>query len=102
MTARFLDEQPQVNVVEKDGVSYVYLCLDGTYETDPDLGVGVWIYQYHEFHDKTENLDLDDIEGRPEAYLDYVPKEKTELDELKEQLSAILNIMVGGTSNGTH
>ena len=97
MIAKFLEEQPQVNVVEKGGVSYVYLCLDGVYEVDPDLGVGVWTYRYHEFHDKTENLDLDDIESRPEAYLDYVPEEKTELDELKGQLNAILNILAGGT-----
>lgn len=98
MTARFLEEQPQVNAVEKDGVSYVFLCLDGVYGLDPDLGVGVWTYRYHEFHDKTENLDLYDIKTNPEAYMDYVPEKKTELDEFKVQLNAILNILAGGIS----
>ena len=98
MIAKFLEEQPQVSVVEKDGVSYVYICTNGICEHEPDLGVDVWTYRYHEFREKTENLDLYDIKTNPEAYMDYVPEKKTELDEFKVQLNAILNILAGGIS----
>ena len=41
-------------------------------------------YDYHEFCEKTENMNIDDIKKHPEKYLNYEPKrEPTETERIK-------------------
>ena len=46
-------------------------------------------YDYNEFHDKKDNLDLDDIQANPENYLDYSPSQKTEESNLEEDFNSL-------------
>lgn len=101
--ARFLKQQPPVDIRRIDGMAYIFICLNETQgtETYPDVGDGqaqetYYEYDYNEFRGKAEELDLEDIESNPEKYLDYeAPKEPAtkldkalaEIEELKKQIA---------------
>lgn len=78
MKARFLEPQPPVKTINSDGKTYVYICLNEQYGEevyeDPE-GTGqplaYYEYDYNEFSDLTEKLDLEDINAHPENYLNY-------------------------------
>lgn len=46
-------------------------------------------YDYNEFHDKKENLDLDDIQANPEKYLIYSISKENEQGNLKEDFNSL-------------
>lgn len=102
MKARFTNQQPQVSVVARDGVSYVFICLNEEFKTEiyPDMGDGktqesYYEYDYNEIVGPTDNLPLDDIQAHPENYLDYEYAEKSDdpgkkaLAEIEELKAAI-------------
>lgn len=102
MRARFTNQQPQVSIVTRDGVSYVFLCLKEELKTEtyPDMGDGkteesYYEYDYNEIVGPADKLPLGDIQANPENYLDYEYTEKTDdpgekaLEEIEKLKSAI-------------
>lgn len=106
MKSYFTEKQPSVNVVEQDDEYFVFICLNETEKQENDDYSSAdeericLEYDYNEFHDKKENLDLDDIKTNPEKYLEYPPKEKSnkekiaELEELNAELSATMDYIL--------
>ena len=101
MKARFLEPQPQVKMVEAGGKIYVFICLNEIQEADvyddsDSTGQMVMFYEYdyNEFCDVAENLDLEDINTNPEEYLNYLPTQEDNqitperLVQLEQQLTA--------------
>lgn len=102
MKARFSQPQLPVSVIQKDGVSYIYICLNETQGTEsyPDMGEGqtqesYYEYDYNEIIGPVEDLPLEDIQTHPENYLDYAYAPENEnlglqaLAEVKELKEAI-------------
>ena len=78
MKARFTSQQLPVKVVQKDGMAYVYICLNETQGTEsyPDMGEGqtqesYYEYDYNEIIGPVDALPLEDIQTHTENYLDY-------------------------------
>lgn len=78
MKARFLEQQPPVKIVKKDGIAYVYICQNETQGTEayPDMGEGqtemsYYEYDYNEISGPEDKLPLEEIQSNPEKYLDY-------------------------------
>lgn len=78
MKARFTEQQPPVKVIQKENIAYVFICLNETEgtETYPDMGEGessehYYEYDYNEIIGPKTALPLDDIQEKPENYLDY-------------------------------
>ena len=102
MRARFTLQQPPVKVIEKDGMAYVYICVNETQgaESYPDMGEGTTTESYYE-HDYNEiigpagKLPLADIQAHPEKYLEYIYQPETSdpgaqaLEEVEKLKSAI-------------
>lgn len=77
--ARFSHPQLPVNVIQRDGMAYVYICQNETQgqETYPDMGDGqttesYYEYDYNEIIGPADALPLEDIQSHPEDYLDYI------------------------------
>lgn len=78
MKARFLDPQPPVKTVSAGDKTYIFICLNESQatETYPDMGDGqteetYYEYDYNEIAGPASKLPLEDIQARPENYLDY-------------------------------
>lgn len=78
MRARFSQQQPPVKIVQKDGMAYIYICLNETqgHETYPDMGEGqttenYYEYDYNEIVGLEAELPLEDIQAHPENYIEY-------------------------------
>ena len=78
MRARFTNQQPQVSIVTRDGVSYVFLCLNEELKTEtyPDMGDGktqesYYEYDYNEIVGPADKLPIDDIREHPDQYINY-------------------------------
>lgn len=112
MKARFLEQQPPVKTVQADGKTYIFICQNETQgsETYQDIGEGqteqgYYEYDYNEFSAPTGILDLEDIQARPENYLEYVYTEQKEDPEddrvknLEEQVNSILNAIERGMNS---
>ena len=103
MKARFLQPQLPVKTVTSGDKIYIFLCLNETQGTEayPDMGGGqtqeaYYEYDYNEIIGPVDKLPLEDIQARPENYLDYVPKKEpadkwelalAEIEGLKKQLA---------------
>ena len=94
MRARFTLQQPPVKVIEKDGMAYVYICVNETQgaESYPDMGEGAttesyYEYDYNEIIGPADALPLEDIQAHPENYLDYEFAEN--MKTIEERLSAL-------------
>lgn len=108
MRARFTLQQPPVKVTEKDGMAYVYICVNETQgaESYPDMGEGAtsesyYEYDYNEIIGSADALPLEDIQAHPENYLDYAytPEKDdpgsqalAEVQELKEAIERGLTL----------
>jgi hypothetical protein len=101
MTAKFTKQQQEVKVVDlHNDYLNVFICVNPRevtekYEIDEDGKVTekeeTYIeYDYNEFSDKAENLDVDDIKANPEKYLDYPFPVYTELDKLRADVDYLL------------
>ena len=110
--ARFTEQQLPVKIIQKDGNAYVFICQNETQrlKTYPDIGEGqteqgCYEYDYNEFSAPTGILDLEDIQARPENYLEYVYTEQKEDPEddrvknLEEQVNSILNAIERGMNS---
>ena len=100
MKARFGLQQQPVKIVAKEGIAYIFICLNETQgeESYPDMGNGKTVesyyeYDYNEIIGKETELPLEDIQAHPENYLTYeAPKKKTieeRLAELEKSSEAI-------------
>ena len=108
MKARFLEPQPPVKTINSDGKTYVYICLNEQYGEevyeDPE-GTGqplaYYEYDYNEFSDLTEKLDLEDINAHPEKYLGYKIQIMDSLERrIKEEIEkSIANNLLSTNSN---
>ena len=102
MKARFSQPQLPVKTVAAGDKTYIFICLNETQGTEsyPDMGEGqttetYYEYDYNEIVGPTDKLPLDDIQTRPENYLDYEYTEKSDnpgekaLKEIEELKAAI-------------
>lgn len=87
------NETDNVEVIELEEVSEDN---DETEDSEDDSGITIntvtityYEYDYNEFFDKKNNLDLEDIQAHPENYLDYSPSQKDEEDILEENLNSL-------------
>lgn len=84
--ARFDAPQPGVQVKTFGDKSYIYISpheTEGTERTERGE-YRYYEYDYHEFCEKTANLDINNIHTHPEKYLNYRPKkEPTEAERIK-------------------
>lgn len=93
MKARFGLQQQPVKIVVKEGIAYIFICLNETQgeESYPDMGNGKTVesyyeYDYNEIIGKETELPLEDIQAHPENYLTYeAPKKKT----IEERLAVL-------------
>lgn len=110
MRARFANQQPQVSIVTRDGVSYVFLCLNEELKTEtyPDMGDGkteesYYEYDYNEIVGPVDKLPIDDIREHPDQYINYTynapdPPDANaytdkKISELKAQIDAGLALI---------
>ena len=96
MKARFTSQQLPVKVVQKDGMAYVYICLNETQGTEsyPDMGEGqtqesYYEYDYNEIIGPVDALPLEDIQTHPENYLDYAYAQEEKEDSGTKSLAKI-------------
>ena len=102
MKARFSQPQLPVKTITAGDKTYIFICLNETQGTEsyPDMGEGqttetYYEYDYNEIVGFTDNLPLDDIQARPENYLDYKYADndddpgKKALNEIEELKAAI-------------
>lgn len=90
MKARFLEPQPPVRIVEPDGKSYVFLCLNEEQKTEAFDGTETAYYEYDYNEIVTDKIDLDDVRAHPEKYISYTPEEEKTLQEtVREQAEQI-------------
>lgn len=107
MRARFTNQQPPVSVVARDGVSYVFICINEEFKTEtyPDIGDGktqesYYEYDYNEIVGPADKLPIDDIREHPDQYINYAytdpgPSDANaytdkKISELKAQIDADL------------
>ena len=86
MKARFDTQQPTALIKMYKDNAYVFVNTNEEYKTETLGGepYSFYEYDYHEFCEKAENLNIDDIKKHPEKYLDYEPKrELTEAERIK-------------------
>lgn len=97
MKARFLQQQPPLDVRRLDGRAWCYICVNGVQTTESVPGEDgtehtetVWEYDYNEIVlESSESELLSKIEANPEAYVDYTPEiEPTGTDALVQALTA--------------
>lgn len=112
MKAKFTEKQPPVRwQTLPDGYVDVTICLNEdeiieTYTTTNQAGFNepenlntenpevvtqrMWEYDFHQFREKADNINQENVEKNPEKYLDYEPqKEKTLEEQLQEQAENI-------------
>ena len=102
MRARFGLQQQPVKITVREGVAYIFICLNETQgqETYPNMGEGQTVekyyeYDYNEIVGPETELPLEDIQAYPENHLDYEyqPQENdpgaVALAEVKELETAI-------------
>lgn len=92
MRARFGLQQQPVKITVREGVAYIFICLNETQgvEKYPDMGEGQTVenyyeYDYNEIVGPEAELPLEDIQAHPENYITYeAPKKKTIEERLAE------------------
>lgn len=97
MKARFGLQQQPIKIIRKDGMAYVFICLNEKQgaETYPDMGEGQSVesyyeYDYNEIVGPETELPLEDIQAHPENYLKYESEKKKTTEE---RLSEIENYL---------
>ena len=97
MKARFGLQQQPVKIIRRDGIAYVFICLNEKQGTEvyPDIGEGQSVenyyeYDYNEITGAEVELPLEDIQAHPESYLKYEPERKKTTEE---RLSEIENYL---------
>lgn len=94
--ARFDAPQPGVQVKTFGDKSYIYISLhetEGTERTERGE-YRYYEYDYHEFCEKTANLDINNIHTHPEKYLNYRPKKRADRSRA--------NKILGGAKSDAH
>lgn len=79
--ARFYKAQPPVNVVNMDGILYIYICLNGriceneeSWNSEGEKET-YYEYDYQELVKKEGEIDLDDLDKYPEKYVTLTESE---------------------------
>lgn len=94
MKARFLEPQLPVRIISLEGKIYVYICVNEQQEEDiydnPDgikYHLTYYEYDYNEFCDTEESLDLEDVKLHPQNYLNYQPRKADKLEsKIKKEI----------------
>ena len=103
MKARFMETQPAAKVVLRDGIAYVFICINEQIRTEDcatEAGSVAYIeYDYNEFAAPVGELDLDDIKAHPEEYINYIPdaKQRTNSERIADLEEALYMILEGET-----
>lgn len=78
MKARFGLQQQPVKITVREGVAYIFICLNETQgvENYPDMGEGqttetYYEYDYNEVIGPEAEIPVEDIQMHPENYIDY-------------------------------
>lgn len=107
MRARFGLQQQPVKIVAKEGIAYIFICLNETQgtETYPDMGEGqttesYYEYDYNEVIGDADKLPLDDIQAYPENYLDYVYKDEAS-ETVEQKLQTLTKSLAENSENIT-
>ena len=93
MKARFLTKQPPVLVQHiHDGMVDISVCVnekacEEIVELENEKAIQHYFeYDFNQFREKEENLNIAHLEGNPSVYLTYVPEKEKALEEVvKEQ-----------------
>jgi hypothetical protein len=69
--AKFIEEQPEVKMTERDGMYYIFICLNGEWKEEKmsDTTERFWECDYNEI--VTDDIDVEDVKENPESYIDY-------------------------------
>ena len=100
--ARFAEKQNTVTSFTCDGKTTVQICLNET-EEQVQLKEGdaytEYVYDFNEFTDVSENVDVDAIKADPSAYLDYQPAAELtaeeRLSELEQAVQDLAMVIMG-------
>lgn len=101
MRARFLEPQPPARLVERVGKVYAFLCLNEQAFEEVYEGsrpVTVYEYDYHEFVESADAIDVQDVQAHPEKYISYTPDPQTmesRLEKLTAQINALAAAQLG-------
>lgn len=108
MKARFLEPQLPVRIISLEGKIYIYICVNEQQEEDiydnPDgtkYPLTYYEYDYNEFCDSEESLDLEDVKLHPQNYLNYQPSKADKLEsKIKKEIEkTISNNLLSTNSN---
>lgn len=92
--ARFIEEQPKVKVTERDGMYYIFICLNGEWkeqieEIDGEtVTTKYWECDFNEII--TDEIDIEDVENNPEDYIDYTVKHVDPDEQLRADVDYLL------------
>lgn len=90
MKASFDTEQPAIRVIEDGGRVYAFIALNGGWtdkKFDESLPAQrVWECDFREIVTENGAIDLEDLKGHPEKYLDWNEPSKKEIGERVEQI----------------
>ena len=107
MKARFGLQQQPVKIVVKEGMAYIFICLNETQgeESYPDMGDGKTVesyyeYDYNEIIGKETELPLEDMQAYPENYLDYVYKDEAS-ETVEQKLQTLTKSLAENSENIT-
>lgn len=111
MTVKFAKMQDSVRIVDLDnGYVNVFICLNQV-ETVENSNINenntdetkeiCYEYDYNEFKEKKEYIDLDDINSNPEKYLNYSPVPTYSINT-KESIEQIKEIKINEMSNASN
>lgn len=86
--AKFIEEQPEVKVTERDGIYYIFICLNGEWKEEKmsDTTERFWECDYNEI--VTDDIDVEDVRENPESYIDYDFRDSK--SAVEKRLSALL------------
>lgn len=101
--AIFDSKQPSVQIFTVDGKTTVQICLNEVEETVTSAEDGnqtvQYSYDFNEFTDKTDSIDIDAIKADPSAYLEYQPAAdptaEERLSELEQAVQDLAMVTVG-------
>lgn len=94
--AKFLEQQPKVKIVTKEGKDFFFICLNEELvnEEYEDRKFQSYQYDYNEIVEDVGKIDHDDITEHPEKYLDYEKEKVKTLEEQVEELKGTNDMLL--------
>ena len=101
--ARFAEKQNTVTSFTCDGKITVQICINETTETvTPEYGDACteYVYDFNEFTDSADNVDIDAIKSNPANYIDYQPAAEPTAEERLAELEQAMQDLTLATMKG--